>query len=69
MDITYWIMHPLEDEDVATLKRAKMGIFDHARGRFSIAFLIAQECLHFDGELVSVTTKGEEAIAFFSTFV
>lgn len=66
MDIAYWITHPLEDEYVATLKRAKRGIFDHVRERFSIAFLIAEECLCFDGKSVSITIKGKEAIKFFS---
>lgn len=66
MDATYWVMHPLDDEDVETLRRAKTGFFDHVRNRFSIAFLISQECLHLDGQSVSITVKGREAIRFFS---
>lgn len=67
MDTAYWIMHPLEDKDVSTLKRAKRGVFDHVHDRFSIALLIAQKCLHLDGKLVSITAKGKEAIEFFSS--
>lgn len=71
MDGIYWITHPLDDKDVITLRDAKRGIFDHVRNRFSIAFLIAQECLSLDGQsgqmpLVSITAKGSEAIEFFS---
>ncbi len=66
MDTAYWIAYPLDDEDVTTLRDAKRGFFDHVRNRFSIAFLIAQECLRFDGRAVSITAKGSEAIQFFS---
>lgn len=66
MDTAYWIMYPLSDEDVETLRRAKNGFFDHVHNRFSIAFLIAKECLHCDGKSVFITDKGEEAVDFFS---
>lgn len=67
MDTGHWIMNPLESEDIVVLKRAKRGIFDHRYDRFRIAALVAKACLHFDGELVSITAKGDEAIECFSS--
>ena len=68
MDLGYWLMYPLTHEEHLVLKRAVCML---ARGdvspydRFTIAYLIARECLSFDGERVHVTDKGKEAIKFF----
>ena len=66
MDEGYWLCYPLDATFVRTLKRAASGIFDHVNDRFNIAYLISQECLTVDKDLVgSVTDKGREAIEFF----
>lgn len=61
----YWLMNPIRHEEYLTLKRAEFDSFDHVRDCFSIASLIAQECLSFNGKKVRITNRGKEAIEFF----
>ncbi len=64
----HWLVNPLEPEDITVLKRAQKGLlpFDHKYKRFEIAYLIARECLSFDGDSVKITAKGEDALIFYA---
>jgi hypothetical protein len=65
MNIAYWLANPLDEEYLRTLRHIKTGTVDHERERFAVAYLIALKCVHFDGNNVTITEKGEEALKFY----
>ena len=69
MDLVHWLTYPLGPGEYCILQRIARGEFDQGNvqnnARFTIAYLIARECLSFDGKKVQVTVKGREAIKFF----
>lgn len=68
-DPVYWLCNPLEDQYIKVLQRIQDGTQGFYQDRFEIAYLIAIECVKAEVEtqVLSVTEKGKDAIAFFTT--
>jgi hypothetical protein len=67
MDIAYWTSNPLEPQHVAVLRRIKAQEQRYVSDRFAVAYLIALGCVAAGADqTLSVTTKGEDALAFFA---
>ena len=69
-NLAYWLSHPLEDEDILVLRSVKSG--NQARVRrpeyqFTVAYLIAEECIDWNEEddILTITGKGEDALEHF----
>jgi hypothetical protein len=71
-NVGYWLADGLPDEAVAMLRKLQRGsvpasVSQHQPDqKLEIAYLIARECLAFDGQSVSITPKGEDALLFYS---
>lgn len=63
-NVAYWMRNSEVGDCVPTLSRVKSGL--PPRSHFEAAYLIAMKCLSWDGEKLSITEKGEEALAFFT---
>ena len=62
-DLAYWITHPLPPESLKALRAVNRG--HPSSVRFENAWLVSQGLLHFDGEALSVTDKGRDALRYY----
>jgi len=66
-DSIYWLMNPLDPEDVRILRRIQAGTQPFRSDRFQVAYLIARRCVKADFTkwLLTLTPKGEDACRFY----
>lgn len=63
----YWIMNPLDSEEISVLKSVKNGHQAFFGNRFTVAYLISLKCVEPDykNHNLNITEKGEDALLFF----
>jgi hypothetical protein len=64
----YWLMNRLGEDYLKVLRRIEKGHQEFFEDRFSVAYLISQECVAADmeKETLSITEKGRDALEFFA---